>query len=111
MGKLKAFMLDQGHEYRLLEPARKKLASPDAEFLSLALAPDNSSGLGFFAANRKKTDLIELTPNADYLFQWYNIDTGIWSDTMVLNTDGTGRLVLPGKPDTNGWAFRIKLRN
>ena len=108
MGKLKDFMLDPGHDYRVLQPARDNLVDHDEEFQCLALAPDKSFGLGFIAANYTKTDIINLMPNAAYSLEWYNIDTGVWSSAVTVSTDGTGKLVMPGKPNTNGWAFRIK---
>ncbi|MFC1762463.1 DUF4038 domain-containing protein [Planctomycetota bacterium] len=108
MGYLKAFILDKGHDYRTLIPATMTHQfTTEKEFRVLALTEDTSVGLGFIAANHSKTDLIKLEPNVGYTFQWYNIDTGEWSKSSKLRTDGSGRLVLPNKPDTNGWAFRI----
>ncbi|MEP4077301.1 DUF4038 domain-containing protein [Haloferula sp.] len=109
MGHLKSFILDEGHDYRLLVPATKtNLAVTKQEWRVLALARDQSVGLGFIAANHAKTDLIKLHPKAEYQFQWYNIDTGSWSKASALHADGTGKLVLPEKPNAKGWAFRIK---
>jgi len=110
MGKLKAFILDSGHNYRVLVPAMEThLASPDGEFLALALAPDKSMGLGFVSANRESCDIIKLIPNADYRIEWWHIDEGIWQNETVSKTDGSGYLVMPGIPDSKkrGWAFRI----
>ena len=107
MGKLKDFMLDPGHDYRVLEPAISHLANPKGELLCLALATDKSFGLGFFAANYGKSDIINLMPNASYALEWYNVDTGVWSKAVTVTTDETGKLIMPSKPDTNGWAFRI----
>ena len=109
MGKLKAFVLDRGHDYRLLEPAVDHLAEPDGEFLCLALCPDGSQGLGFVSANKDSCNLINLTPNADYSIEWWHIDDGVWQDRTSAGTDADGRLTMPGVPggDKRGWAFRI----
>jgi len=109
LGHLKSFMLDEGHDYRTLIPATMThQVITKEEFRVLALSQDQSVGLGFVAANHTKTDLIKLKPNADYTFQWYNIDTGDWSEPVSLSSDNAGKLVLPKKPNTNGWAFRVK---
>ena len=109
MGKLKEFVLDSGHDYRLLAPAVKNLATPDGELLCLALASDKSQGLGFVSANKNSCDILKLTPNAEYRIEWWHIDDGGWQDVTVRTTDGSGRLSMPDVPDgeKRGWAFRI----
>jgi hypothetical protein len=110
MGKLRAFILDSGHDYRVLVPAKDtNLADPDWEFLALALAPDKSQGLGFVSAGKGSSDIIKLTPNADYRIEWWHVDEGGWQDGTVRTTDGSGRLSMPDVPDgkKRGWAFRI----
>jgi hypothetical protein len=109
MGKLKDFILDSGHDYRVLVPAVKNLAAPDGELLCLALAPDKSQGLGFVSAGKNSCDIVELTPNAVYRVEWWHIDNGGWQDKTVQKTDGNGRLSMPDVPggDKRGWAFRI----
>ena len=110
MGKLKDFVLDGGHDYRVLAPAVKHLAAPDGELRCLALALDKSQGLGFVSAGKNSCDLVELTPNAVYGVQWWHIDNGGWQDNTVHETDGAGRLNMPSVPGDNkrGWAFRIR---
>jgi len=109
MGHLKTFVLNSNHDFRTLRPATMThQVDTEREFRVLALNEDKSVGLGFIAANHTKTDLIKLIPNAKYTFEWYNIDTGVWSQSSTLRSDATGKLVLPNKPNTNGWAFRIK---
>jgi hypothetical protein len=110
MGKLKDFILDGGHNYRVLVPAvETNLASPNGEFLSLALAPDKSQGLGFISANKDSCDIIKLTPDANYRIEWWHIDTGGWQNETIRKTNGSGRLSMPGVPGgkKHGWAFRI----
>ncbi|MCK4919568.1 MAG: DUF4038 domain-containing protein [Bacteroidales bacterium] len=109
MGRLKDFMLDPGHDYRVLQPARNHLIDPNEEFQCLALAPDKSFGLGFIAANYTKRNIINLKANMSYIIEWYNIDTGHWMSIITVITDTSGKLIMPDKPDTNGWAFRIKV--
>ncbi len=112
MGKLKDFILDSGHDYRVLVPAVKNLAAPDGELLCLALAPDKSQGLGFVSAGKNSCDIVELTPNALYRVEWWHIDNGGWQDKTVQKADGAGRLNMPSVPGGNkrGWAFRILRR-
>lgn len=110
MGKLKDFILDNGHNYRVLVPAvETNLVSPDGEFLSLALAPDNSQGLGFVSANKDSCDIIKLTPNTDYRIEWWHIDAGGWQNETIRQTNSNGRLSMPGVPggEKRGWAFRF----
>ncbi|MCP4261388.1 MAG: DUF4038 domain-containing protein [Planctomycetes bacterium] len=109
MGKLKDFILDSGHDYRVLVPAVKNLAAPDGELLCLALAPDKSQGLGFVSAGKNSCDIVELTPNAVYRVEWWHIDNGGWQDKTVQKADGNGHLSMPDVPggDKRGWAFRI----
>jgi hypothetical protein len=109
MGHLKAFILDPGHDYRLLQPATPDhLAETDGEWRVLALTADKRVGLGFIAANQSKTDLIKLIAEASYAFEWWDIDEGGWSRRMNLQTDFNGVLRIPNKPDSRGWAFRLK---
>ena len=110
MGKLKDFILDRDHDYRLLVPAQNNLATSNSELLCLALAPDKSQGLGFVSAGMDSRDLVKLTPSATYWVEWWHIDDGGWQDKSVHETDDTGRLSMPGVPMDNrrGWAFRIK---
>ena len=109
MGKLKEFMLDPGHDYRVLEPAVHHLADQDFELLCLALAPDKSQGLGFVAAGKDTSDIIGLAAHAAYHVEWWHIDNGGWQDKTVHPTDASGRLDMPGVPggDKRGWAFRM----
>jgi hypothetical protein len=109
MGKLKDFVLDSGHDYRVLVPAVKNLAAPDGELLCLALAPDKGQGLGFVSAGKDSCDIIDLTPNARYSVEWWHIDNGGWQDKTLQKADGNGRLSMPDVPggDKRGWAFRI----
>lgn len=108
MGHLKNFLLDPGHDYRILQPATlTHLVDTQQEWRVLALSPDRSQGLGFFAANRTKTDIKNLAPNAPFTLEWWNIDHGTWSDKTTHTSDGDGILVLPEKPNPNSWAFRI----
>jgi hypothetical protein len=108
MGKLKDFILDSGHDYRIMKPATMThLLDTEKEWRALALSSDKSQGLGFIAANHTKTDIKDLIPNARYRIQWWNIDRGGWSDTTDRIADRTGKLIMPNKPNTNGWAFRI----
>jgi hypothetical protein len=110
MGKLRAFVLDSGHDYRVLAPAMKtNLARPDGELLPLALAPDKSQGLGFVCAGKDSCDIVQLTPHADYRIAWWHIDDGGWQNETVRTTDATGRLSMPRVPGgtMRGWAYRI----
>jgi hypothetical protein len=109
MGKLKDFILDRGHDYRILVPSVKNLAAPDGEFLCLALAQDKSQGLGFVSAGKDSRDILKLTPSEAYRLEWWHIDNGGWQDKTVHETDVTGRLSMPDVPGGNrrGWAFRI----
>ena len=109
MGKLKDFILESGHDYRVLVPAVKNLAAPDGELLCLALAPDKSQGLGFVSAGKNSCDIVDLTPNAAYSVEWWHIDNGGWQDKTVQRADGNGRLSMSDIPggDKRGWAFRI----
>lgn len=108
MGKLKAFILDKGHDYRTLKPATMThLVDTDREWRALALSSDMSQGLGFIAANHTKTDIKGLEPDTQYRIQWWNIDKGGWSHERVVTIDDTGTLIMPKKPDKNGWAFRV----
>ncbi len=114
MGKLKDFILDPGHNYRLLEPAIDHLANPNGELLSLALAPDKSLGLGFICANKDSCDITMLTPDADYRIEWWHIDDGGWQNETIRKTNHSGRLSMPDVPGSikRGWAFRIlRVRN
>ncbi len=109
MGHLKAFILDEGHDYRTLRPVSKRhLADNDLEWCVLAIDKKNSTGLGFIAANKNHSEIIHLSPDTEYKLEWYDIDTGVWSNPRTLSTDGAGKLMLPDKPNSNGWAFRIK---
>ncbi len=108
MGKLKAFILDKGHDYRFMKPATlTHLVDTDQEWRALALSADLSQGLGFVAASHTKTDVKDLIPNTRYKIQWWNIDDGGWSNSSTSTTDNNGNLSLPNKPNTKGWAFRI----
>ncbi len=108
MGKLKDFILDKDHDYRTLKPATMThLVDTDREWRVLALSSDMSQGLGFIAANHTKTDIKDLTPNTRYKIEWWNIDHGGWASESDRTTDDTGKLIMPEKPDSNGWAFRI----
>ena len=112
MGHLRTFLLDRGHDYRTLKPATlTHLVETDHEWRVLALSQDQSLGLGFIAAHQAPTQLQHLQPNTPYTLEWWNIDQGVWSTSVTLKTDNTGHLVLPQKPDDNGWAFRIRLKN
>jgi hypothetical protein len=122
MGKLREFIMDFGHDYRLLTPAPAMLRydqssvssmGGDYELHSLAMAPDRSFGLGFIAATLNSIDITGLPANAVYTLQWWHIDNGGWQGTTVLTTDGSGRLDIPNVPDLasgtpRGWAFRIR---
>lgn len=108
MGKLKDFILDLGHDYRRLRPVTlTHLVDTDKEWCVLALSRDQSQGLGFIAANHSKTDIKGLKRNTQYRLEWWNVDKGGWSNARLLKVDDTGKLVMPKKPDKNGWAFRI----
>jgi hypothetical protein len=108
MGRLKAFVLDPGHDYGRLAPATMThLVDTDREWRVLALADDQSQGLGFIAAHHDKTDIKGLASNVSYRFQWWNVDRGGWSGPQTVTTDSAGCLVLPQKPNDSGWAFRI----
>lgn len=110
MGKLKDFILDRGHDYRVLAPAKEThLASPGEEFLALAMAADKSQGLGFVSANKDSCDIVNLTPRMEYRIEWWHIDEGGWQEKTVRKTDGSGRLSMPSVPGGNkhGWAYRI----
>jgi hypothetical protein len=110
MGKLRAFLLDSGHDYRVLVPAVETyLASPDGELLALALAADKSQGLGFVSAKKESCDIVKLTPNAEYHIEWWHVDDGGWREKTVRKTDSSGHLNMPGVPggDKRGWAYRI----
>jgi len=110
MGKLRAFVLDGGHDYRVLVPAPKThLATPNGELLSLALAPDKSQALGFISAGKEGCDVIKLIPNTDYRVEWWHIDDGGWQGESTNRTDGNGRLRMSGVPGgkKRGWAYRI----
>ncbi len=109
MGHLKNFVLDSGHDYGKLIPATMThLVDTQLEWRALALYSDKSLGLGFFAANHTKTDILNLIPNTRYKIEWWNIDYGGWSISSIQNTDATGKLVMPQKPGIKGWAFRIQ---
>ena len=109
MGKLREFVLDEGHDHRSLFPAVQNLAARDGEYRCLALSKDKRQGLGFFSAFRDSCDLVKLTSRANYRLEWWHIDNGGWQDKTVQETDGTGRLSMPSVPggNTRGWAFRI----
>jgi hypothetical protein len=110
MGILKDFILDPGHDYSLLVPATlTHLADTLYEWRVLALYPDQSLGLGFIAANYPKTDLVNLIPEANYGIEWWDIDNGGWINDSQSVTDSTGKLIFPDKPDSRGWAYRIRL--
>ncbi len=108
MGPLKDFILDPGHDYRTLVPATMThLTQTEMEWRVLALSEDKSQGLGFFIANRTKCDVVGLPVQSDYKVEWWNIDDGGWSNAGTFTTDPDGTLVMPNKPNDNGWAFRI----
>lgn len=112
MGHLRTFVLDRGHDYRILEPATMThLVETDQEWRVLALSRDQSQGLGFIAAHHAPTRLKHLPSNTPYTLEWWAIDRGVWSTGGTLKTDDTGHLTLPPKPDDNGWAFRIRLKS
>lgn len=108
MGNLKKFILDPGHDHGQLVPATTThLADTLFEWRVLALYPDQSLGLGFIAANHKKTDLVDLWPDTSYKMEWWDVDVGRWTGENRITADSEGRLTLPDKPDDRGWAYRI----
>ena len=109
MGVLKRFVLDNGHDYRSLRPATLTHLPEDLKELHvLALNADQSVGLGFIAMEKGKSDLINLPADAKYTIEWWNVDTGGWSNVQNMTSDEKGTLVLPDPPFEKGWAYRIK---
>ena len=109
MGKLKEFMLDSGHDYRLLKPATlTHLADHQNWTIALAINDSASEVLGFVAARRKSINLKDFPANKKYTLQWWDIDEGGWQVKSILTTSATGTAMLPVPPDKNrSWAFRL----
>ncbi len=107
MGHLKAFILDEGHDYRELAPALEHLANNHDEFLCFALSSDRSFGLGYISAKMPSSDILNLNPRTVYTLQWWDIDKGGWSAETRIETNSMGLLKMPSKPDNRGWAYRI----
>lgn len=108
MGHLKSFILDLDHDYSKLIPALDHIVDNQQEFLSLALDKEMTFGLGFISAKMESSDIQKLLPETNYNLQWWDIDTGVWSDRIELKTDRKGLLPMPHKPDERGWAYRIQ---
>lgn len=105
---LKSFILDEQHDYSLLEPSVKNIENNENEWISFAMSADKAVGLGYIAAKAKTKDIINLKNNSTYYFEWWNTENGKWKSGKRVKTDSTGRLVMPAKPTSNGWAFRIR---
>ena len=110
MGKLKAFMLDEGHDYRQLKPATfTHLQDHQDKTIALAINDSVSEALGYVAAGRPKSVALKDFPaNKDYGLQWWDIDKGQWQGKTLVTTSATGTAELPASPDkARSWAFRL----
>ena len=109
MGKLKAFMLDSGHDYRQLKPATfTHLKDHQNRTIALAINDSASEALGFVAARKSSVSLKDFPANKEYTLQWWDIDKGRWQGNSTVTTSATGTAQLPVAPDKNrSWAFRM----
>lgn len=111
MGHLKSFILDPGHEYHRLIPAADTHLSDSKNWVhTLSISDDKAFALGFFIANSSSIpNLIDLIPSKNYLFEWYNVTTGVWTSVNYMTTTSNGVLTPPTSPDsTKSWAYRIR---
>lgn len=113
MGHLKTFILDAGHEYGLLEPASDThFADSRGDMHALAVASNKSFALGFYTTGFAPTEVLNLEPATNYIFQWWDIENGTWSDETIIQSSATGEVATPAVPDTaRNWAFRFKDEN
>ncbi|WP_461444451.1 apiosidase-like domain-containing protein, partial [Maribacter sp.] len=115
MGHLKSFILDEDHEYQRLKPAAETHLDNNQNYVqTLSIAVDTNNdvefALGFFTANSSAIpNLIDLQPSKNYLFEWYNVTTGVWTSIGYMTTTSNGGLTPPSLPDTTkSWAYRIR---
>ncbi len=114
MMHLKNFVLDEGHDYRVLKPASDThLGNSHGDMHALAISSDNKSfALGFCTKGFPTSFVKGLPPNRDYLFAWWDVETGRWQDATTIKTDKNGKLRWPRVPDPlRNWAFRIRLKD
>lgn len=114
MGHLKDFVLDEGHDYRLLKPASDThLGDSHGDMHALAISKDNKSfALGFCMKGFPVTSVKKLPPNREYLFEWWNVEDGGWQESTICKTDDSGTLTWPNVPDASrNWGYRIRLKN
>lgn len=115
-----------GHVLRFLEPCEGAYAGlvPEHELLAHSRTDDPSGYDGwaycaympgkrvvllYFERGAKQTTVRSLLPRTRYTLSWFDPRSGEWSDEGVdLETDQTGRSVLPGLPTDDDWAAVLK---
>jgi len=117
MGHLKNFILDTGHEYDRLRPAADTHLSDNKNYVhTLSISDDEEFALGFFAADSRQNaaalpQITNLAASKTYVFEWWNINSGIWIPADTITTSNAGILLPPTLPNndrTKNWAYRIR---
>jgi hypothetical protein len=123
MRHLKTFMLSEGSRYQELEP-EANLLTPNKSggvktYLGWAYCARTSNKdlfLCYFEKNCPPATLSGVAPKAQYRVRWFNPRSGVWldSESGVLNADSTGKISLPGFPESkinseNDWALKLNL--
>jgi hypothetical protein len=123
MQHLKTFMLSEGGRYRDLRPARDDLipcrapGSPEAGldgWSYMMRTPDKDFALLYFENGSVLPVLTGFKSRATYSLTWYDPRKGEWQDPLIIETDKSGKLVLPvfpggQDPAATDWALKIHI--
>jgi len=123
MRNLAAFVLSEGRKYQQLVPKRELLQPNESgkpEGLTgwayCARTDEKDLFLLYFEKDCPKAVLSGARPAGNYLTQWFNPQTGDFSEAVTISADSSGSITLPSFPDSSGisktdWGMKLTVSN